>query len=332
MFIASSILKDILFFKMQHEKDDLNIGDQDPAEFLEDALELFEKDANAIFKEQTKSIGKSINASKKETKKLLSKEIIPWQGVFDAMRTIHFINLDLAQTVDEIIMVTSEDNAEFDDSHLHHLSYYIHKRACQTFYEIIILLENGLVEGAFTLWHTMHELCCCLLFIQSSKTPEKLAEAYIRYSHDDDGRNLWAKTDKRVASSRGSFIPFHRIESMCNLEIIFPEMIFSFRHIQARGSEFMLHSKDTPIVYTGIGVFDAALPAISAIKTLQVITENLVLMGTDADVLIQLYTLELWNEKLEEMIINVEETYAAQTNIKTDMRGAPQNLDMCVRV
>lgn len=55
----------------------------------------------------------------------------------------------------------------------------LHIRACQVAHEIIVLLENGLADGAMARWRTLHEIATVALVIDDGGNP--VAERYLSY-------------------------------------------------------------------------------------------------------------------------------------------------------
>lgn len=56
----------------------------------------------------------------------------------------------------------------------------LHIRACQVGYEILVLLENGLPDGAMARWRTLHEIATVALFIREGG--DDLARRYLEYA------------------------------------------------------------------------------------------------------------------------------------------------------
>lgn len=55
----------------------------------------------------------------------------------------------------------------------------LHVRACQVTHEIIVLLENGLADGAMARWRTLHEIAIVAAVIV--KYGDEIAERYVHY-------------------------------------------------------------------------------------------------------------------------------------------------------
>jgi hypothetical protein len=55
----------------------------------------------------------------------------------------------------------------------------LHVRACQVTHEIIVLLENGLADGAMARWRTLHEITIVAAII--AKFGDEIAERYVHY-------------------------------------------------------------------------------------------------------------------------------------------------------
>ncbi len=319
---AQIVLKDMLIHQMHHTPQHLNMDGKDPETFLTETLDLFTKDTDELFAVQVEKMHEVAEEIHQEEKAFLEKDLSLWQDSFAGIRLLYQNALEIESTVNEQMreIYAEEKQAQEEEPHTLEVTRYIHSRVCQLFYETTILLEHGMVEGAYTLWYKMHELCCCLLFIHSSKNPEKLAMAYIKYAHEDNGRHLWAKSDKRVASSKGTYIPFHRIEALCGSDSHIVTDEAPYTHLQAQGSEYMLHSKDTPLTSLGREAFELEVVAFSAIRTLISVTEQLVFTTSNVKMLLVLHLMEVWEEKLEDMLIHAAGAYE-------DFKEAEINID-----
>ncbi len=308
---AHAFLKEMLNHHAVHAPELLDLDGKEPEEAIEEASESFLQVRKELFATQVKMCNKIVKSSRAETKKFLAKELGMCDAAYKGLRLYHQLSIELEQIVEHQIKKFYAENNELSEPHLFEVTNYIHLRVCQLFYQIIILLESGLVDGAYTLWYNMHELFSCLVFINTSENPEELAKAYIKYAHKDDGRHLWAKDDKRVTLAKSGTVPFYDIESTCYTDEQNANEDLPYKHLQAKGEKFMLHSLDTPMVQVGLGGFDLSFPALCALRTLHSASEKLAFVLPIPEALILLSTLELWEVKLEKMLTEAEDAYDA---------------------
>lgn len=79
----------------------------------------------------------------------------------------------------------------------------LHVRACQVVLEIIILLENGLADGAMARWRTLHEITTVAMLIKQHG--ESLAERYVQYQIVESKKAMIAYEECREVLGYGSY-------------------------------------------------------------------------------------------------------------------------------
>ena len=57
----------------------------------------------------------------------------------------------------------------------------LHARACQVTYEVLVLLQSGLADGAIARWRSLHEIAVVAMFLHEHG--EEFAERYVEHQH-----------------------------------------------------------------------------------------------------------------------------------------------------
>lgn len=89
----------------------------------------------------------------------------------------------------------------------------IYTRGCQVYYEVIVLVANGLANGAWARWRTLYELSIMAEFI--SENGEKAAKKFYEANREDRRYYEWARTLPCFKNFRKQ-ITFQEIYRRCN--------------------------------------------------------------------------------------------------------------------
>ena len=65
--------------------------------------------------------------------------------------------------------------------HLVEVLTRLHARACQVTYEVLVLLQSGLADGAVARWRSLHEIAVVAMFLHEHG--EEFAERYVEHQH-----------------------------------------------------------------------------------------------------------------------------------------------------
>ena len=109
--------------------------------------------------------------------KLKIREI--WGEALDLLEILYLMSYEIGSNFNQEEQRNPENSQDFIFIALTRL----HGRACQTFFEIIILLENGFASGANARWRTLDEIAVTAFFIQ--KHGQEIAERYLNHSYID---------------------------------------------------------------------------------------------------------------------------------------------------
>ncbi len=309
---ACTILQNLISYQMHNEKEKMDFKGMEPQNFLENALKEFSTDSQQSFMAQVALTEKFMQDSRGKISTFLNHNLPPWKEAFDALRMLYLLHMDNQKTLHARILELTAQGANPAVQHTYKVTYYIHQRICQLFYEVIVLVENGLAEGAYTLYRAMHELCCSLMFIHTSSKAEELALAYMTYAHEDTGTHMWAQGDARLANAPKDAIPFHHIEALCGMKNYWPQEQIPHAHLQSRGKEHMPSPDAVPPLQIGLGMYYAIVPALYAVRTLQIATEKLASVYVNVNFLLALRTLELWEQRVEALLLQARDNYFQQ--------------------
>lgn len=99
-----------------------------------------------------------------------------WGKPLDLLEMLYYIALETGDIFNSHFRqsITIQNNYLFD------VLIRLHARSCQITFEIILLLRNGLADGAHARWRTLHEIAIVSYFIE--KHGNDLAERYYYHS------------------------------------------------------------------------------------------------------------------------------------------------------
>ncbi len=312
MSAAIVILKDFLFFKIRNEPESINLEGMTPEEYIESVCKDFQDTCNEMFQTERDNIDQHLEEAHEELTAYFHKNREPWKEVLKTMKHMYFLHVDVQFMLESKLQEYGQDDLFSEFKHLQTVTVYIYQRLCQLYNDVITLLDNGCVEGAFTLFYSMYELSTSLLFIHSSKQSEKVAKAYIKYSHEDNGSHAWAKADKRLSSSRMTAVPFHRIEALSGIKVFCDAFgDYPYRHLQAFGADEMQETWDVPGLFSGNMAMNLEVSAQLASGIFLFVLERIGHIFIDENLLFRMDGLHRWCELLEDMIQKALEEYDA---------------------
>ena len=102
-----------------------------------------------------------------------------WGEALDLLEILYLISYEIGSNFNREEQKNPEINQDFVFIALTHL----HGKACQTFFEIIILLENGFASGANARWRTLDEIAVIAFFLR--KHDQTIAKRYLDHSYID---------------------------------------------------------------------------------------------------------------------------------------------------
>lgn len=102
-----------------------------------------------------------------------------WGEALDLLEILYLMSYEIGSNFNQEEQKSPNSNQDYVFIALTHL----HGKACQTFFEIIILLENGFASGANARWRTLDEIAVLALFIR--KHGQAIAKRYLDHSYID---------------------------------------------------------------------------------------------------------------------------------------------------
>jgi hypothetical protein len=99
-----------------------------------------------------------------------------WEKPVDLLEMFYVIALESGEEFNK----KHREEAAINQDFLFDALTRIHARSCQIFFEIMTLLKNGLADGAFTRWRSLHELAVISLFL--IKHGKSVAERYLTHA------------------------------------------------------------------------------------------------------------------------------------------------------
>ena len=145
-------------------------------EQLEGVLREVSSDiANLVYKDLAKRWSVEYKAQQEDIEQFRGRLEHRWGKGLAKLRMLLTIVREWAQGAHERRQHTSGSKlSRYDDVMLR-----LHVRACQVTHEIIVLLENGLADGAMARWRTLHEIAIVAAII--ARFGDEIAERYVQY-------------------------------------------------------------------------------------------------------------------------------------------------------
>ncbi len=124
----------------------------------ESALDYFSKKLLKLWKAQSKPMLRIQKNNRQIFNDYVNKN---WGKPLDLLEALISVSLEAGQDFHEKFgpIAAQENNIVFD------VLTRLHARGCQVSSEILILLRNGLADGAHARWRTLHEICVEAQFI-----------------------------------------------------------------------------------------------------------------------------------------------------------------------
>ena len=116
-----------------------------------------------------------------------------WGKAFTAYRALYEICIEAAHYKCEYLDELNYDEKK-DKQYTLLALRDLHGRACQMYLEILCLMENGFVDGAYARWRSLYELVIIACFI--SDNGEDVAKAFVECSEVQNDDYKWAKKAK----------------------------------------------------------------------------------------------------------------------------------------
>lgn len=149
-----------------------------------------------------------------DSQEFLARQEQKWCNAFVASEAMYIMILESAESYVEYV-----NGLEYKEIKPKQYTFtamlHIHGRALQEFLEIIVLMKNGLADGAYARWRSMYELFIISSFI--TENGEKVAKAYID-SYEVDDNYEWARSSGKF-SMRKKYITFNDIQRKSNINI-----------------------------------------------------------------------------------------------------------------
>lgn len=142
-----------------------------------------------------------------DSQEFLARQDQKWCNAFVASEAMYLMILESAELYVEYVNEL-EDNEIKPKQYTFTAMLHIHGRALQEFLEIIVLMKNGLADGAYARWRSMYELFIISSFI--TENGEKVAKAYID-SYEADDNYEWARSSGKF-STKKKYITFNDIQ------------------------------------------------------------------------------------------------------------------------
>jgi hypothetical protein len=125
------------------------------------------------WKSQAPKLIKQQNREHKRFSKLLGDI---WGEPLQLLEVLHGVSLDAGSDFNE----TERPSAVRDGDFAFETLTRLHARGCQIGQEILILLHNGMADGAYARWRTLHELAVTAMFIEQHG--QDMAESYLDHA------------------------------------------------------------------------------------------------------------------------------------------------------
>ncbi len=314
---ALKLLTFILTTNVKHDPKRAEDEGKTPEEYIESHIASFMHDVDESLVEQEKRMLEELEEMQERLTSFVDTELPLWQGAFGTAKMLLFLTYALTEHIASEVEDEEDEEDEnegastSDETQLFYVMYYLNRRICQHFESIIILLEHGCVDSAFTLWRSIYECLCIMAFIHTSKTQEKVAAAYLRYTHEETGSHAWAKVDKRLASAKNASVSFTRIEAVCGIrEIWADDDRTPFVHLQAFGLDKGENPEIMPELHNGPTAFEVSDVAILSVNAMM---NSLIILSLyhlpQGHELLLFRTLEVWAEKAITLFDEANVTY-----------------------
>lgn len=167
---------------------DLKFTDEDFSEILVNIDKFLNKDIptaiSNILKDGSKNLVKSLDKSwplvkiydRNEIQRFRDNLDFRWSPALDPLRMLLISSREIGQNFANKLAKSRAKTS----IHKRQAIAILHMRACQTAMEIIVLLENGLPDGAYSRWRTLYEISVVSFIID--KFGHDIAERYL--AHD----------------------------------------------------------------------------------------------------------------------------------------------------
>jgi hypothetical protein len=134
-----------------------------------------------------------------------------WGEALDLLEILYLMSYEIGSNLNREEQKSPNSNQDYVFIALTHL----HGKACQTFFEIIILLENGFASGANARWRTLDEIAVIAFFIR--KHGQTIAKRYLDHSHIDSHKAMVQYNDHadRLGFEKNSEEEIQKIRSIC---------------------------------------------------------------------------------------------------------------------
>ena len=199
----------------------LNAQKSDEFEFngkqLKEDLEAFTNEMSNEFLEDIIPIEKQKLPefrSDQDHLKLKIRDI--WGESLDLLRILFLMSYEVGSNFNH----EEQKNPEINQDYVFIALTHLHGKACQTFFEIITLLENGFASGANARWRTLEEIAVISYFIK--KHGQEIAERYLNHSFIDSRKSMEKHNEHadRLGLEKYSDEDIRKIQEKCSeLEI-----------------------------------------------------------------------------------------------------------------
>lgn len=102
-----------------------------------------------------------------------------WGEALDLLEILYLMSYEIGSNFNQ----EEQKSPNSDQDYVFIALTHLHGKACQTFFEIIILLENGFASGANARWRTLDEIAVLAFFIR--KHGQTIAKRYLDHSYID---------------------------------------------------------------------------------------------------------------------------------------------------
>lgn len=176
-------------------------------------IKYTEHAANKIFKNIQKHMNEQLLLEKAIEDEFMARLNQKWYKAFAISRTFYYYVKDSSTShLDYYKNLSKEEQIE--NQYLFSAMSLLNGRALQQYFEIMILIENGLADGAYARWRSLYELSVIATFINDNG--EKTAKSFIESEGGRDYYN-WAKVSDVFKETNIKKIRFNDIRKNCNL-------------------------------------------------------------------------------------------------------------------
>jgi uncharacterized protein DUF5677 len=327
--IKASELSQVISFTLEEYQElkdsiDKNIKDS----FLQVASEI----GKLLVKEWIEQAPTLLDQQRQEDYQFNEKIREAWGKALDLLDTLLSVSLDYGAEFNHTHRPTASANNDYVFEALTRL----HARGCQVGREIIVLLNNGLADGAHARWRTLHEIAVTASFISTQGAD--VAERYLLHSHIDtynevrkyqahhealNRRPLSEKQVKVIEARRDKLITrfgssfkedygwaadalgnpnprFHHIEENAGLEHLRPYVKLASNNIHAisKGITFRLGmSSDSNVLLAGNSIFGLTDPGQNTAYSMSILTSTVLLSQPNLDNLVVIKAIQMLMQK-----------------------------------